>query len=441
MLCLDNIKVEFKRQAFQSSHIGISPGKDKTVLFMESTQKAKDVQCVNCGGEVYLHDEAQTQLTDMPIRHGTKHQVSVRQYRYRCKKCNKTFVEEIPFKYPGTRITYRAALWIKGMLQGKISIKEIQRLTGIHWDTIRKVQCKIMETAIWNREQELREQGYKPKILAVDEFAIHKGHSYPTCVMDLETGDILWVGEGRTLKAFEKFFADVPPHLLSSVIAVAMDMNVSYNKLVAKYLPNAEIVYDRFHMQSQYGRDVLGAVRLNEDRKHKDKAKEILSGITENENKEQKREKKQNARIEKRHYSKLKKLRWTLLLNGEKLQEKQNEFLLEILQEHQDLALCYAMKEEMCRLYELTDHQEAIIGWTKWFEAAKASGIPALVKFAEQKEKRLPGLAAHALFSISTGKLEGFNNKIKVAKRIGYGYRNEDYFFTLIRYESSLDIV
>ncbi len=45
-------------------------------------------------------------------------------------------------------------------------------------------------------------------------------------------------------------------------------------------------------------------------------------------------------------------------------------------------------------------------------------------------------LAAHALFPISTGKLEGFNNKIKVAKRIGYGYRAEDYFFTLIRYLS-----
>lgn len=62
--------------------------------------------------------------------------------------------------------------------------------------------------------------------------------------------------------------------------------------------------------------------------------------------------------------------------------------------------------------------------------------IPALVKFANQKESRIPGLAAHALFSISTGKLEGFNNKIKVAKRIGYGYRDEDFFFTLIRYLS-----
>ena len=90
----------------------------------------------------------------------------------------------------------------------------------------------------------------------------------------------------------------------------------------------------------------------------------------------------------------------------------------------------------MCRLYELTDFQQALDGWTKWFEAAKASEIPALVKFATQKEKRLPGLVAHAVFPISTGKLEGFNNKIKVAKRIAYGYRDEEYFFTLIRYLS-----
>ena len=119
-----------------------------------------------------------------------------------------------------------------------------------------------------------------------------------------------------------------------------------------------------------------------------------------------------------------------------KLSEKKTESLQAILKEHQDLAICYAMKEEMCRLYELTDYQQALEGWSKWFEAAKASEIPALVKFATQKEKRLSGLAAHAVFPISTGKLEGFNNKIKVAKRIAYGYRDEEYFFTLIRYLS-----
>ena len=72
----------------------------------------------------------------------------------------------------------------------------------------------------------------------------------------------------------------------------------------------------------------------------------------------------------------------------------------------------------------------------KMVSGGEKSEIPALVRFAVQKEKRLPGLAAHAIYSISTGKLEGFNNKIKVAKRIGYGYRDDDFFFTLIRYLS-----
>ena len=165
-------------------------------------------------------------------------------------------------------------------------------------------------------------------------------------------------------------------------------------------------------------------------------AKEILAGIGEDADKETKRLLKQTAKAETKEYSKLKKLRWPLLMNSGNLSEEKSEALQKILQEHRDLAVCDAMKEEMCRLYELTDYRQALDGWMKWFEAAKASEIPALVKFAEQKEKRLPGLAAHAVFTISTGKLEGFNNKIKVAKRIAYGYRDEDYFFTLIRYLS-----
>ena len=107
-----------------------------------------------------------------------------------------------------------------------------------------------------------------------------------------------------------------------------------------------------------------------------------------------------------------------------------------ILESHSDLALCHAMKEEMSRLFELKDLDEALRGWTAWFQGAKASGIPALERFARLKEKRLDGLVAHARHNISTGRLEGFNNKVKVAKRVGYGYRNEEYFFTLVRYLS-----
>ena len=425
MLVFDDIKVEFESQGFKGTHIGTSPQKDKTVMFLESVRSTETVRCPKCGEGVYIYENYHVNLKDMPLWKGVEHTCSCFIHRYRCNSCQETFTEEIPFKYPGTRITYRAANWIKGFLQQKVSIKAIQELTGIHWDTIRKVQREIMDAAIWEREDELKKAGYKPRILAVDEFAIHKGHSYATCVMDLEQGDILWVGKGRAMKDFEKFFEDMPSDALSAVIAVAMDMNASYNKLVTQHLPRAQIVYDRFHMQSQYGRDVLGVVRLDEARKHKARSKEILADIKTDTDKETKKQIKQISKAEKQAYSGLKKLRWSLLTNGDNLSKGKSEHLQSILQDHHNLAVCYAMKEEMCRLYELNDYRQALDGWTKWFNAAKESGIPALVKFATQKEVRIPGLAAHAVFQISTGKLEGFNNKIKVAKRIAYGYRDE----------------
>ena len=129
-----------------------------------------------------------------------------------------------------------------------------------------------MESRLEEHMAELKASGYRPRMLAVDEFAIHKGHTYATCVMDLETGEVLWVGEGRSKEDFERFFTETDPAFLTDVMAVAMDMNASYDILVRKHLPDAKIVYDRYHMQAQFGKDVLGVVRLNEARAHKEKA-------------------------------------------------------------------------------------------------------------------------------------------------------------------------
>ena len=109
----------------------------------------------------------------------------------------------------------------------------------------------------------------RPTCLAVDGFAVHKGHRYATCVMDLGNGDVLWVGKGRPEADFAKFFEESGLEWLRDVKAVAMDMNASFNKLVRRFMPWADIVYDRYHMQAQYGKDVLGVVRLQEARRHK----------------------------------------------------------------------------------------------------------------------------------------------------------------------------
>ena len=386
----------------------------RMVLHLESMRNTAEEACPYCGGHVHICGSCSMRLRDMPIYPGTKQDIEIAYHRYRCQSCARTFCEEIPFKYPETRITERAASWISAFLRLNIPISTVQKITGVHWDTIKRMQKEIMDEAIADRRRKLMKEGYRPKHLAVDEFAIHKGHRYATCVMDLDTGDVLWVGKGRTKADFSIFFQ------------VAMDMNASYNALVNEHMPWAEIVYDRYHMQAQFGKDVLGAVRLDEARKHSAMAKQLKEdGCPKKEIKE-----------EKRLYSEVKRARWILLAGQDSLSDEDASALRRILDDHADLALCHAMKEEMARLFDLRDEDEARKGWTLWFEGAKASGIPALVRFAERKEKRLDGLIAHASHPISTGKLEGFNNRIKVAKRIAYGYRDEDYFFSLIQFIS-----
>ena len=434
MLREENIAIEVKSQGYKCKTYTVNPKGTESVLLFESERRTEATSCPVCGSPVHIYDSGSMTLRDMPIWVECRQEVCVIMHRYRCTKCRACFTEEVPFKYPGTRITRRAACWVRELLRGRLPIKAVQEITGIHWDTIHRIHKEMMEEALESRTEELRKAKYRPTRLAVDEFAIHKGHTYATCVMDLDTGEVIWAGKGRSKEDFKHFFEDMPEDYLSQVEAVAMDMNASYNLLFTEKLPKAVIVYDRYHMQAQYGKDVLGAVRLQEARKHQREARSILERADSLDDPEQKRQLKAEAKEEKQRYSQLKKLRWTLLTNGTKLSDEKAQRLQNILSDHSDLAVCYAMKEELCELFKLTDPVAAFAGWKRWFDAAEASGIPALVKFAELKRPRLDGLVAHAVFPISTGKLEGFNNKIKVAKRIGYGYRDDEYFFTLIRY-------
>ena len=406
--------------------------------YYQSTVKRTEVVCPVCGSKVYVCDNHVTTLKDMPFEAGIGCQILLRHNRYICTECHITFSNSIEkIRYPGTRITKRAAGWIKYLLSTGMSVSAIASVTRIHWDTIRKIHMDYMNSCLKERKNEWKRTGYKPKYLAVDEFAIHKGHTYATCVMDLETGEVIWAGKGRTIEDFRHFFEDMDKEFLSAVKAVAMDMNAAYNRLVTEYLPKAEIVYDRYHFQADFGKNVLGRVRLDEAREHKEKAKCLKDKLQGLKKHTERVELKRQIREEQTLGSAVKRARWLILAGSDKLKSQGHVTLQNILDTHTDIALCYAMKEEMCRLFSLRNRQEAEHGWKSWFEACKSSEIEHLNRFAKTKEIRLPGLIAHAEHSISTGRLEGLNNKIKVAKRIAYGYRNDNYFFTLVRFISS----
>ena len=433
----DNIAISLKSKQYECECYMRNQEETESVFIFQSKQRTEEVRCPFCGGKVNISGLTSKHLKDIPIWVEIAQDLCFHCHRYRCIECGKKYTEDIPLQCPGTRITERAAEWIRSFLRNGMTIRAIQKLTGIHWDTIRKLQSEMMAETLEARKQKLLAEGYHPQYLAVDEFAIHKGHTYATCVMDLQTGEVLWVGNGRSKADFARFFEEIEPSFLTEVKAIAMDMNASYHLLVKEKMPGVDIVYDRYHMQAQYGKDVLGVVRLQEARKHKEQAAMLTQSLSDMDT-EEKKTIKELIRLEKQQYSQIKKLRWTLLTNGASLHDDTAEHLNSILDAHSDLAVCYAMKEELTRLFTLRDPIEADAAWRSWFHAAKESQIQPLVRFAELKELRISGLIAHAIHPVSTGKLEGFNNKIKVAKRIGYGYRDDAFFFLLVRFLSCL---
>ena len=106
------------------------------LLHLKSSRGTEDVTCPFCNSPVHICGNYSMKLRDMPIHPGTKQDIEIAYHRYRCQSCERTFSEEIPFKHSETRITERAASWISAFLRFNIPISTVQKITGVHWDTI-----------------------------------------------------------------------------------------------------------------------------------------------------------------------------------------------------------------------------------------------------------------------------------------------------------------
>ena len=146
---------------------------------------------------MYSYGAFSVLIKDFPDLPKQKKYIEFSGHRFRCTSCGEAITEDIPCQCPFTRVTWDMALWIIHLLKCHTSISAISAMLSVHWSTIQKIQKHIMDKALAAFETCLKKSNYRPRYLAVDEFAIHKGHRYATCVMDLETGFILWAGLGR----------------------------------------------------------------------------------------------------------------------------------------------------------------------------------------------------------------------------------------------------
>ena len=317
--------------------------------------------------------------------------------RVRCRHCGVSR-EHLPWLPAHARITVRLRCYVEELL-ALLPIKHVAALTGLHWHTL-----KSIDKARLSRDLPAPDLS-QVRYLLMDEFALHKGHRYATVVMDAERKRVLWVGPGRSRESVRPFFLWLGDHC-QHIEAVAMDQNTAMDLEVRAHCPNASVVYDLFHVIAKYGREVIDRVRV-------DQANQL--------------------RHDKPARRPVKQSRWLLLRNPENLDQRQATSLDELLAVNQPLMLVYLMKSELKGLWYARTERAARWRLTHWLNQALSSGVASLERFAKNLRPYAEGIIASASYPLSTSMLEGVNNRIKVIKRMAYGYRDTDYFFLKIR--------
>lgn len=313
--------------------------------------------------------------------------------RVECRDCG--LVRQIESGLAEPRRTYTRAFERYVLeLSRYMTIQDVAAHLGISWDIVKDIQLRNLE------RRYAKPKLKKVRQIAIDEICIGRGRRFVTLVLDLARGAILFVGQGKKAESLQPFWRRLRASH-AKIQAVAIDMSPAYLKAVQQNLPRAAVVYDRFHV-----------VKLMNEK------------LT-----ELRRELYREA-VDKRHQQVLKGTRWLLLKTPDNLDPVKGEprRLQEALRLNEALATAYYLKEDLRQFWEQPNKASARRKLLDWYHQAQASGIRILQQFALLLLQRQAGLLAWYDFPISTGPLEGTNNKIKTMQRQHYGLRDQNFF-------------
>jgi transposase len=356
-------------------------------------QDLDDCRCSACGSRaVSSRGHAERQFVSLPIG-GRRTSVVLPIPRVECRDCGLVRQVKVPFADPRRSYTKPFERYVLELLHS-MTILDVAHHRDVGWDTVKDIP-----------KRDLSRRYAKPKLkhlraLAIDEIAVAKGHRYLTVVMDLESGAVVFVGDGKGADALKPFWKRLRPSG-AKIQAVAMDMSGGYQAAVRINLPKAKIVFDHFHVIKLFNEKLSNLRRALYRQATDVEHKEVLKGT-----------------------------RWLLLKNAENLDEKKDEKkrLKEALALNEPLAIAYYMKEDLRRFWEQPGKRFATTFLDGWIRRATASGVKALQEMAKTLAAHRSGLLAYYDVMISSGPMEGTNNKIKTMKRQAYGFRDLAFF-------------
>ncbi len=363
-------------------------------IILNVQNKRRLCVCPKCGKCHLLKNGYRIRdFVGLPIG-GKKIIIRMKVQRYKCKnkECDYDQQEKIPFATGSRSYTHRFAKYVVDLLQG-MTLQDVSNHLNVTWDTVKEIHSIYLE------------RHYSPpslkgvKNVGIDEFAVKKGHIYKTIVVDLDTGRILYVGDGKGVDSLDKFWKRCRRHNVQ-IEHVATDLSAAFIAAVLENCPNAVHVFDHFHV-----------VKLMNE--HLDDIRRKVYNMEKD--------------INKRKV--LKGTRYLLLGNGEDIFDKQHKTRLDnALAMNEPLSKAYYLKERLREIWSQINKEQAESVLDDWVKQAIESKITQLQKMATTLLAHRRGILAWYDCHISTGKVEGINNKIKVMKRNAYGFRDERYF-------------
>ncbi len=310
--------------------------------------------------------------------------------RVNCSSCG-VKVEHMPWAV-GKRPITRNYAWYLAEWSKRMSWQEVAEAFRTTWH---HVFCSVEMAVIWGRQrQDLSGIGS----IGVDEIQWQKGHKYLTVVYQIDEGRkrLLWVGEHRKVKTLIRFFRWLGKERSAELQNVCSDMWKPYLKVIKKKAVNAINILDRYHMMAKMS-TAIDKVRAEETRQMKADGLEPL----------------------------LTHSRFILLKRPENLTEKQEVKLADLVQYNLRSIRAYLLKEDFQQFWEYVSPFYAGKFLDAWCTRAMRSKIEPMKKMAKTLRNHRPLLMNwfKAKGELSSGVVEGFNNKAKLTMRKSYGFR------------------
>ena len=354
----------------------------------------------------------------------------------RCPKCGATKSQYISFKAAGHRITEALLTYVCDLLaMGTYTNKDIADITGLNKNVIKEIDKKRLRGLYTTDNGTKLIKPEKPaKYLGIDEFKLHNGRRYATHIIDLETGHVLWIQKGKSKQVVYDFIDHVGMEWMSGVEAVACDMNSDFQEAFEEKCYWIQPVFDHFHIIKNFNDKVVSEVRKDEQRRlieegDADAAKSLKRTRYILTSKRSTLQKKDEEAASDRVIHK-----GSPLFKTEDIKRKGgNEAKYDsLLQENKLLFTLDLIKEKLSDAYAMTDEAKMADAIIDIIEICNATGNKHLLWFGKLLDTHFEGVIAHATYIISSGKIEGINQKIKTLRRHGYGYPDDEYFFLKI---------